>query len=76
MFVVMELQQQQNALHPLVSVHTSLAEAESKYHTVLAYAAVSAIPVHAAALLGSAGNVIKSECYRHDQAQGQGGAGE
>ena len=66
MFVVIELQENGDTLQNLVTAHTTLREAESKYHTVLAAAAVSTVPVHSAVLLSGSGNVIKNESYRHD----------
>ena len=63
MFVVIELQQSGESLQHIVTVHATLREAESKYHTVLAAAAVSGLTVHSAVLLTAAGSVVKSECY-------------
>ena len=40
--------------------------AESVYHTVLAAAAISSVPVHAASLLNEQGVCIKRECFIHD----------
>lgn len=40
-------------------------KAESKYHEVLAAAAVSALPQHAAALLASDGTELMRQCYFH-----------
>lgn len=39
--------------------------AESKYHTVLAAAAVSSVEVHSAALLNESGLCVKHESYTH-----------
>ena len=63
MFAVIELQESQGLLQHIVSVHQTLREAESKYHTVLAAAAQSEIPVHSAVLLSGSGTVIRSESY-------------
>lgn len=41
-------------------------KAEAKYHEVLAAAAVSDLPQHAAALLASDGAEIMRQCYRHE----------
>lgn len=67
MFVVIELQEYNDTLQNLVTAHTTLREAESKYHTVLASAAVSSVPVHSAVLLSGNGNVIKHESYSHNE---------
>lgn len=41
-------------------------KAESKYHEVLAAAAVSELPQHSATLLTSDGRCIMDQCYRHE----------
>ena len=38
---------------------------EAKYHEILAAAAISEIPEHAAVLMSSQGVVIESKCYKH-----------
>lgn len=40
-------------------------KAESKYHEVLASAAVSELPQHSATLLTSDGRAIMNQCYKH-----------
>ena len=41
-------------------------KAESKYHEVLAAAAVSELPQHSATLLTSDGRCVMNQCYRHE----------
>lgn len=43
-------------------------KAESKYHQVLAAAAVSELPQHSATLLTSDGRAIMNQVYRHEVA--------
>jgi len=40
-------------------------EAESKYHYILSYAAVSTLPCYAATILTNTGEIIQSEFYQH-----------
>lgn len=40
-------------------------KAESKYHEVLAAAAISELPQHSATLLTSDGRAIANQCYKH-----------
>lgn len=40
--------------------------AEAKYHSILATAAVSALPVHSAVLLNETGFVIDHKSYNHE----------
>ena len=65
MFVVMEIQKS-STLTTLVTSYDTINEAENKYHTVLAYAAISNIPKHSAVLIDENGEFIKSECFEHE----------
>ena len=40
-------------------------KAESKYHEVLAAAAISELPQHSATLLTADGRAIMNQCYKH-----------
>lgn len=42
-------------------------EADSIYHSKLASAAISSVPVHSVTLDTEDGQRLKSECYRHGQ---------
>lgn len=42
--------------------------AEAKYHTILAAAAVSKLPVHAAVMMTSDGGYIAAQAYEHGEA--------
>lgn len=65
-YLVIELQTNRDeSVAQLVTVHDTRDEAESKYHTVLSYAAVSALPIHAAVMITSDGATIKHETYYH-----------
>lgn len=46
---------------------TARLKAESKYHEVLAAAAISELPSHAAVLVSSDGEPLMHECYYHNQ---------
>lgn len=66
MFIVIEIQTSANgAVSTLTWQYDSLNSAEAKYHSVLAAAAVSSLPCHAAVVMTNAGTVVKSEFYRH-----------
>ena len=64
MFIVMEIQKS-NTAATIVNTYETRNEAENKYHTILAAAAVSSVPQHAAVLLDDNGEYIKSECFTH-----------
>ena len=42
-------------------------KAEAKFHTVLAAAAVSTLPVHSAILFTDEGFTLESKCYKHGE---------
>ena len=66
MFIVIELQKSaEGVVSNIVTEHATLAEAESKYHSILASAAVSQIPVHSAVLVSEEGFPVKNQCYKH-----------
>lgn len=66
MYIVIELQTNaEGVVGSLVYKYESRDEAESKFHSILAAAAISALPVHAAVMLTNAGTMVKSEFYRH-----------
>jgi len=43
------------------------ASAIAKWHTILAAAVKSTLPVHAASLMTNDGICLQSECYEHEQ---------
>ena len=64
MYIVMEIQKS-NTVATIVSTYETRNEAENKYHTILAYAAISNIPKHSAVLFTEEGDYIKHECFEH-----------
>lgn len=67
MYLVIEIQKAGDQLANIVTAYSSRNEAESKFYTVLAAAAISSIEKHAASLLTEDGNCIRSEVYEHEQ---------
>lgn len=49
----------------IVNTFDNYSQAEQDYHTKLASAAVSEVPVHAVSMLNERGQLIKYECYNH-----------
>ena len=49
----------------IVNTFDNYTQAEQDYHTKLASAAVSNVPVHAVTMLNERGQLIKYECYDH-----------
>ena len=66
MFIVMEIQKGVS-VSTIVNTYETRNQAEQKYHTVLAYAAVSDVPQHSAVMLEDDGRYIKSESFDHEE---------
>lgn len=66
MFIVIEIQTQTDKIDTIVTTHADRLQAESKYHEILKFAAVSEVPKHGAVLLNDEGQRINSECYIHE----------
>lgn len=65
-YLVIELQTNtDNTVSNLVYDYDNRNDAESKYHTVLAAAAISTLPIHAAVLMSSDGGYIATDRYEH-----------
>ena len=66
MYIVIELQKNADGhVSNLVTEHSTLAEAESKYHMILASASISNIPVHSAIIVSEEGFPVEHKCYKH-----------
>jgi hypothetical protein len=64
MFIVIELQKDTDGMvSNLVTSHETLAEAESKYYSILANAAISVVPTHSAIIVSEEGFPVRHECY-------------
>ena len=67
MYIVIELQKDaKGVVSNIVTSYENLAEAESKYYSVLASAAVSKVPVHSAIIVSEEGFPVKYQCYKHN----------
>lgn len=67
-YVVVEIQTQSDGtIGAIVTDFDNKLEAENKYHTILAYAAISNLPVHSAVILTNEGRTVKTEVYTHEE---------
>lgn len=65
-YIVIELQKNAEGLvSNLVTGHDTLAEAESKFYSILASAAINDVPVHSAIIVSEEGFPVKNHCYKH-----------
>ena len=70
MYTVIELQTDATGTTSIISTtHATQAEAESKYHEILSFAAVSNVAVHSAAILTPESAVIRNQWYKHEPAK-------
>ena len=65
MYIVIELQKTGTDVGSIVNKYESLLEAESRFHQILAAAAISEVEIHSAVILGENGNLIKNGSYAH-----------
>jgi hypothetical protein len=66
MYIVIELQKNaEGNVSNIVTEHATLAAAESKYHSILASAAVSEIPVHSAIIVSEEAFPVMHKFYKH-----------
>lgn len=69
MYIVMEIQTNSDGtVGTLVNAYDSREQAESSYHTILAAAALSSCPCHAAVLLTEQGLILANGYYEHGEA--------
>ena len=65
-YLVIEIQRNADGtIGNFVWTFDTINEAESKYHSVLAYAAVSTVYTHSAVILNETGFCVKSQSYTH-----------
>ena len=65
-YIVIEMQKTaEGQVSNLVTAHNTLAEAESKFYTILASAAINDVPVHSAIIVSEEGFPVKHQCYKH-----------
>ena len=65
-YLVLEIQAG-DTISVLVNDFDELSRAENKYHTILAYAAISEIPIHSALLMTEEGIVNQQYTYKHSK---------
>lgn len=66
MYIVFEIQTNEGgAIGTLTYTYEDRNQAESKFHDVLASAAVSALPKHACVLMTEEGFGLMHQCYKH-----------
>ena len=66
MYIVIELQKNAyGVVSNIVTEHATREEAESKYYSILASAAVSNVPVHSAIMMTEEGEPVRNRSYKH-----------
>ena len=64
MYIVLEIQAS-DTIATTINSYEDRNTAESRYHQILAAAAMSTVPHHSAVLMNEVGNTIKSDSYTH-----------
>lgn len=65
MYIVIELQKAGETLSHIAFTFDDYNQALNKYHTILAFASVSNVEKHSAAILNEWGEVLKNEGFEH-----------
>ena len=65
LFIVIELQKNGTQMGNIVTSHETLQDAEHKYHTVAAAAAISTVDKHTVILLDENGYPIERTSFEH-----------
>ena len=67
MFIVLEIQDDGNGtIGTIVNKKATRDEADSTYHTILAAASISNVPIHSAVMLTSDGGYVCHETHYHN----------
>ena len=64
-YIVMEIQAG-DSVATVVTQHDTRQAAESKFHQILASAAISTVPAHSAVMMSDEGFPLRNECYKHE----------
>lgn len=67
LFYVIEIQTGEESGAVIPFTFTDRGQAESKYHSLLAVCATSAVKKHGAMLFNEDGFILKSEVYNHEE---------
>lgn len=77
MYLVLEIQTNTDGtVSTIITPYNDRANAESKYHTILAAAAISQVPCHSAVMMTNTGAVLAAQYYEHVSGMTGGGTGE
>ena len=68
-FIVIELQRSGDVVSNIVTSHDTLNDAEYKFHTVAAAAAISNVPKHGVVLLNDDGFQVERTVFEHPSVQ-------
>ncbi len=68
MYIVSEIQTNKDGVVGILNTqHENYNEAESKFHNILSYAAVSTLPCHAAVIMTNEGMIMANQYYKHEE---------
>lgn len=71
MYIVIEMQTSGGTTSLLPNTYADKNVAENKYHTILAAAATSSVPIHSAVILDEFGTILRSEFYQHEEEENE-----
>lgn len=66
MYIVIEMQKNADGvMSDITTSFNTLSEAYNKYYSILAFAAISELPVHSAMIVSEECFVVESKCFKH-----------
>ena len=65
-YITIELQTNNGQTANIVTAYDNLPQAQNKYFTILAAAALSNIQQHAAVILDETGMLVAQQCFTHE----------
>lgn len=66
MIAIIEIQKDENSATNITELFTDISQAKSRYHQILAVAAISSVPEHSVILVSEEGNFMLHEKYIHE----------
>lgn len=67
MIAIIEIQKNGEQASQITQLYTDISQAKSRYHQILAVAAVSSVPEHSVILVSEEGNFMLHEKYVHNE---------
>lgn len=65
MYIVIELQTENDSVSPIINSYSTINQAYQKYYSILSAAAVSSVKTHTAIIVSENGEIITADSFEH-----------